>query len=399
MALDLMKERGIPLERQQLNWVDMVRTPVSKLNDDAFTRVRIILQNGIEMESMLFSHAFARHNADLRRELATVRRVEKHQQSLINLLLPADMSTLETTIQYEQVAVEVTATVALHEPDPYMKQVYDYGLLEDFDHLYRYSALLDRLEGKDPNSVLQSYTDLMPGRPTVEEHRHPVDDVVNHWDRTKAAPLTRLHTLIIMAAEQQTGNFYANVQNVYSDPVARQLYAEISSIEEQHVTQYESMMDPSQTWLERWLMHEAMEVYTYFSCMQQESNPRIKKIWEQMTDYELGHLHFVREIFERVEKRDASELLPATLPEALKFESHRDYVRQVLRDQVDLRRDGPNFVHKDQLSAQSPSHAYRDMVNAKGSPSEIVSAGYRWIPGTELLARARDLRGQETRVH
>jgi hypothetical protein len=30
-----------------------------------------------------------------------------------------------------------------------LAQVYRFRLLEDFDHLYRYAALLDRLEGKD----------------------------------------------------------------------------------------------------------------------------------------------------------------------------------------------------------------------------------------------------------
>ena len=50
MALDLMKEKGVPLEKQSMsfNWRDMVRVPVSKLDDDAFTKVRIILMNGIE---------------------------------------------------------------------------------------------------------------------------------------------------------------------------------------------------------------------------------------------------------------------------------------------------------------------------------------------------------------
>ena len=84
----------------------------------------------------------------------------------MNWLHPADQSPLETTIGYEQVAIEVTAHLAQHEPDPYLAQVYRFGLLEDFDHLYRYSALLDRLEGKDANNILQSYTDILPGRPT-----------------------------------------------------------------------------------------------------------------------------------------------------------------------------------------------------------------------------------------
>ena len=97
--------------------------------------------------------------------LARVRRVEQHQQTLVNWLNPPDQSPLETTIGFEQVAIEVTAALAQQEPDPYLAQVYRFGLLEDFDHLYRYSALMDRVEGKDANNILQSYTDILPGRP------------------------------------------------------------------------------------------------------------------------------------------------------------------------------------------------------------------------------------------
>jgi hypothetical protein len=60
------------------------------------------------------------------------------------------MSPLEITLGYEQVAIEVTASIAQHEPDPYLAQVYRFGLLEDFDHLYRYSALYERTEGQGP---------------------------------------------------------------------------------------------------------------------------------------------------------------------------------------------------------------------------------------------------------
>ncbi len=58
MALDLMKEKGVPLEEQLMsfNWRDMVRVPVSKLDDDAFTKVRIILMNGIESEQLRSKH-------------------------------------------------------------------------------------------------------------------------------------------------------------------------------------------------------------------------------------------------------------------------------------------------------------------------------------------------------
>ncbi|MCQ3986312.1 hypothetical protein FK507_28975, partial [Klebsiella pneumoniae] len=89
--------------------------------------------------------------------LAEIRRVEQHQATMVNWLIGADHSPLETTVAYEQVAIEVTAAVAQNEPDPYQAQTYRFGLLEDFDHLYRYAAMLDRLEGKDANNILQGY--------------------------------------------------------------------------------------------------------------------------------------------------------------------------------------------------------------------------------------------------
>src|SRR3954465_6341258 len=201
MALDILKEKGVRLEDQQFDWRDLVRTPISKLNDDAFTRVRIILMNGIEMGSLRLQHACARMNPDLRLPLARVRRVEHFQQTLVNWLLPADQSALETTIGYEQVAIEVTAHVAQNEPDPYLAQTYRFGMLEDFDHLYRYAALLDRLEGGDANNITQSYTDIRPGRPTMVEHRHPLDDLRSPYDPQSAHPLSKLHAYILVAAE------------------------------------------------------------------------------------------------------------------------------------------------------------------------------------------------------
>jgi hypothetical protein len=388
MALDIFKTKGTPLARQVFTWRDLVQPPYSKLDDDAFTRVRVILMNGIESEALRFGHACARMNGRLQQALAQVRRIEQHQQTLVNWLNPADQSPLETTIGFEQVAVEVTACVARTEPDRYLAQVYRFGLLEDFDHLYRYSALYDRLEGKDANTLLQSYTDIVPGRPTVVEHRAPEDDLRRPYERRNAEAITKLHALTIMAGEHQTHDYYMTIGPMFSDPLARQLYAEIASIEEQHVTQYESIIDPEETWLEKWLLHEANEVYNYWSCVESEKNPRIKAIWERFLDYELGQLQFVRTLFEDVERRDAEEIMPSRLPAPIRYESQRDFVAQVLAKEVGLRANGTEIVGERELPKDSPSRAYAEKMNRDGSPSETVAAGYVWMPGTELAAEA-----------
>jgi hypothetical protein len=387
MGLDLRAERGVPLEKQEFDWKDLAGLPYSKLDADAFSRVRVILMNGIESEALRFQHAMARsQDGELRRALALVRRTEQHQQTLVNWLNPADQSPLETTIGYEQVAIEVTAHIAAHEPDPYLAQVYRFGLLEDFDHMYRYAALLDRLEGKDANAILQGYTDVMPGRPTAVEHRHPYDDLRDPYDRRTAQPLSKLNALTMIAGEHQTHDYYMHVGPVFADPVARQLYAEIASIEEQHVTQYESLTDPRESWLEKWLLHEATEVWNYWSCLQSEGDPRLKGVWQRFVDYELGHLALVRQLFERLEARDPWEILPARLPEPIRYESHRDLVRETLEREVDLRASGTRIVGLGEEPAGSIR--YRERINASGSPSETVAKGWTWRPGGELFVPA-----------
>ncbi|MDB4962760.1 MAG: hypothetical protein JWP01_2759 [Myxococcales bacterium] len=382
MSLDLRNEKGVPLERQVFTWRELAGPTYSKLDDDAFARVRVILMNGVEAEAVRFSHACARMNRDLQLPLARVRRIEHHQQTLVNWLNPADQSPLETTIGYEQTAIEVTAWVAQAEPDPYLAQVYRFGMLEDFDHLYRFSALMDRVTGQDSNNILQSYTDVRPGRPTSVEHRAPEDELRRPYNRNTASLLSKLNALTIVSAEHQVHDYYMNIGPQFADPVARMLYAEIASIEEQHVTQYECLADPDETWLEKWLLHECNEVYTYWSCLGQESNPLLKSVWDRFLAYELGQMHFVMDLMRQIEKRDPEMLIPESLPDPIKYESQREFVRKTLANEVDLRTNGPDFVPLDQESELSME--YRAQVNTDGSPSELITSDYQFTPGTEL---------------
>ena len=59
--------------------------------------------------------------------------------------------------------------------------------------------------------------------------------------------------------------------------LGRQLYAEIASVEEQHVTQYESIIDAGESWLEKLLLMQATEVYNDDSCVESEKNPRVAR--------------------------------------------------------------------------------------------------------------------------
>jgi hypothetical protein len=392
MGFNPLTEKGIPLEKQLRNWSELNVQPYDKEQVDPYTRTRVIAMNGIEVESIIFSHQFARHtdNPEIKRALAMTRRVEQQQQKAVNWLTPGDETTLENTIAYEQVAVDLTAYIARTEPDPYVKQTLEFGLLEDFDHLYRYANLLELLEGKKAERITRGLTEIMPGRPTIVEHRHPFDDIRAHYDKHTVDPLSRLHTMTITAAEQQTMNFYMNMGNRYTEPIARALYLEIGMIEEQHVTQYESLLDPLESWFQQEVFHHYNECYLYHSFMSQEPDRRIRAIWELHLGMEIEHLRVACEMMRRHEGIEAEEILPAELPEPTLFQENKDYVRQVLASQVDLRAIGTQFIPLDQMPEDAKYFEYQDTVNGGGFvPSEQViedhiaahGSDYRDMPG------------------
>ncbi|HKP85616.1 MAG TPA: hypothetical protein VJZ26_05950 [Blastocatellia bacterium] len=375
MAFNPLTEKGIPIDKQLRNWSELSVQPYDKNAVDPYTRCRVIAMNGIEVESVFFSHQFARHtdNPDIKRMLALTRRVEQQQQKAVSGLVPGDETTLEHTIAYEQVAVDLTAFIARNEPDPYVKQALDFGLLEDFDHLYRYANLLDLLEGKKADQITKGLTEIMPGRPTIDEHRHPFDDLRQHYEKHTVDPLSRCHAMTITAAEQQTMNFYMTIGNRYVEPLARSLYLEIGMIEEQHVTQYESLLDPLESWFQQEVFHQYNECYMYYSFMTEESDPRIKALWELHLNQEIEQLRLACEMMRRYEGVEAEEILPAALPAPTRFQENKGYVREVLASQINLRTRGTQFIPLDQLPEDALYFAYQQQVNGGGMvPSEQV---------------------------
>lgn len=382
MSLHIRREKGIALDKQRFDWLDLVRVPTSKLDDNAFTRLRVILLYGMESEAVRFSHAAARNSFALRRDLAELRRIEQHQQTLIKWLLPADLGAIELALSYAQTAIEVTASVAQREPDSYLAQVFRFGMLEDLDHLYRHAALYDRVYGGDANTLLQSYTDILPGRPTKLCHRAPQDELRRPYERQRAEPLSKLNALTMISLAQEGRELYLSLGSSFSDPIARALFAELASAKEQHLTQYESLLDPDETALERWLLQQACELYNYYSAFVQEKNPRIKTLWERFVQYELGHLHVVMELLAEREGRDPQALLPDELPAPIEYKSHRTFLSEVLKKEAELSARDADFVNRPDES--EATRRYREQLNSAFSPSETVAAGYRYGPGGEL---------------
>lgn len=261
-------------------------------------------------------------------------------------------------------AVDLTAGLARREPDPGVKAAHDFALLEDFDHLYRYADLLELETGVKAEQLVGHYTEIMPGRPTISEHRYPFDNIRFWIDNKTAAPITKLDVAIITAAEQQTMNYYMNVSALYHNDIGRQLYQEIGLIEEQHVSQYGSLMDTKTTMLECLLMHEYTECYLYYSCYEDETDPYIKKIWEQHFEQEVSHLHKAAELLQKYEKKQWQQCIPdGAFPELLKLHENKAYIRDILGNTVQNTSKLEEYVDVSKVPQEDVFYQFQQKLN------------------------------------
>ena len=359
-----IKEKSKSLENNFLPLRKMYPKSYNKDKTSPYTKTRIILMNGTEFESQWFMHNFARHcdQPEILQALAIVRRQEQQQQKRISCLKPINESILETTIAYEQLAVDLTAVLAQNEKDENNIKALNFALLEDFDHLYRYANLLKMDKNIDADMLVGKYTEIMPGRPTVAEHRYPSDDIKPHLKAENADLYSKLVACTITAAEQQTMNYYMNIAQWYKNDLGRKLYAEIAMIEEAHVTQYESLKDPTMTWLEQWVMHEYTECWLYYSAMQDESDESIKKIWAEHFKMEVSHLKTAAKLLKKFENKTYESVFGSgEFPKLLKLGGNKEYIRKVLGSTILLTADNTQekYDYKD-IKKLSDNHRYFD---------------------------------------
>ncbi len=372
-----IKEKSKSLEKCFLPLKKMYPKSYNKEKTSPYTKTRVILMNGTEFESQWFMHNFARHCdvPEILSTLAIVRRQEQQQQKRISCLKPLNESILETTIAYEQLAIDLTAVLAKHDTDEANINALNFALLEDFDHLYRFANLLKMDKKINADDLVGKYTEIMPGRPTVAEHRYPSDDVSPHMDADKADLYSKLVASTITAAEQQTMNYYMNIAQWYKNDLGRRLYAEIAMIEEAHVTQYESLKDPNLTWLEQWVMHEYCECWLYYSAMQDESDEYIKKIWNEHFKMEVSHLKIAAKLLKKHENKSFESVCgDGEFPQLLKLGGNKEYIRKVLANTILYTADNTKIIRdfKD-INKIPDSHRYFDYQKLMGTPEKNPS--------------------------
>lgn len=122
--------------------------------------------------------------------------------------------------------------------------------------------------------------------------------------------------------------------------------------------------DPSCTWLENLLLHEYTECYLYYSFYQDEPDANVKSVWELHLQHEIVHLHQAVELLRKYENKDWQQFIPGgNFPKLLHFHDTRDYVRQILGQQILLTANREQYVPVPELPADHAFFFYQNKVN------------------------------------
>lgn len=191
----------------------------------------------------------------------------------------------------------------------------------------------------------------------------------------------------------------------YDFDIGRQLYQKTGLVEEEHVTQYGNLMDPNLTWIENLLCHEYTECYLHYSCFYDESDPQIKKIWEQHFLQEVAHLHWVADLLKKYEGKEWQQVIPGgKFPELLKLGPNVEYVRDILKSTANNTSYREEYPDVSQLPKNAEFFKIQNVLNAlidgvplhKGIKFYIMKNGqdYRFEtspnPINELQCRTKD---------
>lgn len=203
-------------------------------------------------------------------------------------------------------------------------------------------------------------------------------------------------------------NYYMNTAALWPEETGRRLYQEIGMIEEQHVTQYGSLLNPTLTPLENLLVHQYVESWLYWSMCETETDPHIRGVWQMLFEQELMHLNIAQGLLREYEGKEWNEVLPdAEFPAPLRLESNIEYVRGVLgstanntadrEDYVDVRRVTPETFAQYQRQVNQPvenvvSHSFIQAYIRKNGTD------YRFETAPNPVAELKDRKADNVSV-
>ena len=120
----------------------------------------------------------------------------------------------------------------------------------------------------------------------------------------------------------------------------------------------------------------------------------MKIIWEEFLAFELEHLRIASDLIKKHEKRDPEEIIGNEIIEPCHFESQKEYVANILINEVDKRLDGTDdksYTTIDKLSDNWPSYEVQEKFGEDGAPTEKTIQLITTATGRDIVFGASKL--------
>lgn len=280
-VFDPFDNPGLPIDRHGRHWHELDVEPIDVRASDSDTRCRVSTMEGIEMACALFDQRLVQRCPDVesRQLVGRLGAAASARRDNIAARKPRPEHPLERAIGSERAALHLVSWVARNEPDHDRQKTYRRQASLHLAHLRRFAELSDRAGYPWAERVCSEVEELAAAGSTAVSGSDPPPSGSPSPSTTQ--PVSLLHSWAVGANQPQRG------------PQARTGHSD---------------------W-EQLLVHESAACYLYYSFMGQETDRRVRQLWELHLQMELTHLRVTGDLLRRYTGCDPQEVVGQGLPE------------------------------------------------------------------------------------
>jgi hypothetical protein len=304
-VFDPLDHPGLPVDRHTRHWHELDVQPVDARATDLYTRYRITAMEALEAAAARFDRQLTRRtwDADARRSVGSLGQFAADRQHHVAALQPRAQSALETAVGRERAALDLVTWVARNESDPARSHAYRRQAWWHLDRVRSYAELADRAGFGWANRIASEVDELGPPSAT----RRPTPRRVDPGQPDPARqPMSLLNDWAVRALRKQLAR---------SPGAATQ--------------------DTAGGGWDQLVVHESANCYLYYSFLNEETDPRVRPLWELYLQMELAHLRVAANLLRRYAGRDPQEVMGASLPEPVRWAGNPLYLVDLPADETD----------------------------------------------------------------
>lgn len=292
-------DRGESLQDQIYPWSmdgikENMQKPFEPHEADPETLSNIINMMAVETQHWMDYSMMATMTNDekFKSLLNDLARAEQMHHLTLMSLLPVPHAPVEIVLEGEVAVMSAYGLCMGREPNDSIRDAFMH-VFSDHQMHAEFAAQQVQKAGCDPN-IFTGGADLSGGRPLDEQFMRPGNTIWNHsfngsYDKNTVNPLTLINVDMALAGELGAWDLYHCAMTNEKDENIKWNFMGFQAIESQHVSILGSIKNPTETPLERGLVHEAVEISSYAMMRDTTSDDNVRKVFDDLFREDLEH--------------------------------------------------------------------------------------------------------------